>query len=84
MIKAIVTSKGQIPLPKMVREALGLEKSKVVVFEIRHGEVVMRPLGRGFMARFASIPPASRPEDWDRVREKTREQVAREAAEELS
>ncbi len=84
MIRATVTSKGQITIPKPVREALGLEKSRQVVFEIRDGEAVMRPAGRGFMDLFASIPPISRPEDWHKIREQTMDEVAREVLEELS
>ena len=83
MIRATVTSKGQITLPKTVRDALGLQKSAVVVFEVREGEAILRPAGRGFMSRFASVPPSARPEDWGQVREKTQEQIGREAAEEL-
>lgn len=83
MIKATVTSKGQITLPKALRDALGLAKSTVVVFDIKDGEAVMRPAGSGFMARFGSISPSARPEDWSQVRQKTQEQVAREAVEEL-
>ena len=83
MIKATVTSKGQITVPKAVRDALGLEKSAVVEFEVKNGEAVLRPAGKGFMSRFASVPASAQPEDWERGREKTREQVGREASEEL-
>lgn len=83
MIKATVTSKGQITLPKPVRDALGLSKSTVVVFEVRDGEAVMRPLGREFMDLFASLPPHSRPEDWHKIREQVMEEVAKEIMEEM-
>lgn len=39
---ATVMTKGQITIPKKVREALGLRPGSVVVFEIRAGEVIMR------------------------------------------
>ncbi|MCL8209296.1 MAG: AbrB/MazE/SpoVT family DNA-binding domain-containing protein [Actinomycetia bacterium] len=39
---AIVTSKGQITLPKAVREALGLTTGSVVEFTIEEGRVVLR------------------------------------------
>lgn len=84
MIKATVTSKGQITLPKTVRDALQLGKSSTVVFEVREGEATMRPLRGGLMARFASISPSARPESWEQVREKTREVVGHEAAKELT
>ena len=83
MIRATVTSKGQITLPQVVRKALRLHKSSVVTFEVRDGEAVLRPAEGGFMARVATIPPSQKPEDWDQVRERTQEHVAQEAAEEL-
>jgi antitoxin PrlF len=38
---ATLTSKGQITLPKAVRQLLGLEAGGKVAFEIRDGEVVV-------------------------------------------
>lgn len=83
MVRARVTSKGQITIPKPVREALGLEKSTLVEFEVRDGEAVMRPVCRGFMDLFASIAPHSRPEDWHRIREQVMGEVAKEIVEEM-
>lgn len=39
---ATITSKGQITLPRDVREALGLTRGSQVEFFIRDGEAVMR------------------------------------------
>jgi AbrB family looped-hinge helix DNA binding protein len=39
---ATVTSKGQITLPKEVRDALGLRPGSKVQFEIQRGRVVLR------------------------------------------
>ena len=39
---AIVTSKGQVTLPKQVREALGLTTGSRLAFDIREGQVVLR------------------------------------------
>lgn len=38
---ATLTSKGQITLPKPIRQALGVTTGGKVVFELRHGEVVV-------------------------------------------
>ncbi|MFZ5993074.1 MAG: AbrB/MazE/SpoVT family DNA-binding domain-containing protein [Deinococcota bacterium] len=43
MVKSRLSSKGQITLPKPVREALGLAPGAEVVFELRQGEAVLRP-----------------------------------------
>lgn len=39
---ATLTSKGQITLPRVVREALGLRTGSQVEFVVRDGEAVMR------------------------------------------
>lgn len=38
---ATLTSKGQITLPKSIRQALGLEPGGKVAFDLRDGEVVV-------------------------------------------
>ncbi|WP_038056779.1 AbrB/MazE/SpoVT family DNA-binding domain-containing protein [Thermus amyloliquefaciens] len=42
MVKSKISSKGQITLPKRVREALGVGPGDEVAFEVREGEVVLR------------------------------------------
>lgn len=79
-VRAKITSKGQITLPKSVRDALKLERASVVEFDIRDGEAVMRPAGAGFLARYGSITPRQEPEDWARVRADTKKVVSERRA----
>jgi len=46
MATATLTSKGQITLPKAVRDALGLKAGDKVEFEYVDGRFVIRPLNR--------------------------------------
>ncbi|BFH76587.1 AbrB/MazE/SpoVT family DNA-binding domain-containing protein [Thermus thermophilus] len=46
MVKSRVSSKGQITLPKAIREALGLHPGEEVVFELREGGAFLRPRRR--------------------------------------
>ena len=46
MVKSRVSSKGQITLPKAIREALGLRPGEEVVFELREGGAFLRPRRR--------------------------------------
>ncbi|MDA8065256.1 MAG: AbrB/MazE/SpoVT family DNA-binding domain-containing protein [Thermaerobacter sp.] len=39
---SVVTVKGQITLPKRVRDGLGLRRGDEVEFELRNGEAVIR------------------------------------------
>jgi AbrB family looped-hinge helix DNA binding protein len=49
---AVLTSKGQITIPKRMREALELESGDGVVFELREGEVVLKKLRRKSILTF--------------------------------
>jgi AbrB family looped-hinge helix DNA binding protein len=75
-VRARITSKGQVTLPKAVRDALGLEQGSVVEFDVRDGEAVMRPAGTGFLARYGSVASRQQPEDWTQVRSKARKMVS--------
>lgn len=44
MNKATVTSKGQVTLPKEIRERLGIERGDKLLFELHGQDVVMRVL----------------------------------------
>ncbi len=72
--RAKVTSKGQVTLPKAIRDALGLDESSTVEFTLTDGGAVMRP-ATGFLARYGTIKPLNRPEDWTQIRADTTEAV---------
>lgn len=78
--RAVITSKGQVTIPKPVRDAVGFRESDLVEFEIRKDEVVLRPAAGRFLARFGSVPPRRRPEDWKRIRRQVATDVARHRA----
>lgn len=78
--RAKVTSKGQITLPKAIRDALGLDASSTVEFTLTDGGAVMKP-ATGFLARYGTIKPLNRPEDWAKIRADTARAVGRRAVE---
>ena len=43
IVKRTIGPKGQVVIPKDVREYLGVEPGSEVVFQVREDEVVMRP-----------------------------------------
>ena len=79
-VRAKVTSKGQVTLPKAVRDALGLDASSIVEFRLTDGGALLTPVAGGFLSRFGTVKPRRRPEEWDRVRAETARQVGRRAA----
>jgi antitoxin PrlF len=50
-VEATVAERGQITLPKEVRDALGLTKGTKLTIEIDHGKVILRKNVRDAIAR---------------------------------
>lgn len=80
-VRAKVTSKGQVTLPKPIRDALGLDDSSIVEFALTDGGALLTPVSGGFLGRFGSVKPRRRPEDWTKVRSATTQQIARKRGE---
>ena len=59
---AKVTSKGQITIPKKVRDSLGFNKGTTVIVIEKDGEAILRPkTGRAIdLAGFLGKPPSGR------------------------
>ena len=76
---ARVTSKGQVTLPKAVREALGIESGDEVVFHVEGDRAVLaRTPDFLTLAGTFSVPAAKRNVTWDDVLHKTRESRAQQ------
>ena len=74
---AKVTSKGQVTLPKTVREALGIESGDEVVFRVEGDRAVLaRTPDFLELAGSVSVPAAKRNVAWGDVLRKTRESRA--------
>ena len=72
-VAARVTSKGQITIPKAVREALGLSAGDEVVFRVNGDTaVVARTAELLELAGAVSVPAAKRGASWKQIRSETR------------
>ncbi len=72
-VAAKVTSKGQVTIPKEVREALGLAEGDQVVFRIEeHRAVLAKSPHLLDLAGAVDVPAAKRGVPWDDVRSGTR------------
>jgi len=70
---AKLTSKGQVTVPKVVREALGLEEGDEVLFRVEGNRAVLaRTPGFLTLAGSMAVPAAKRNVAWDDVIRKTR------------
>jgi antitoxin PrlF len=78
-VAARVTSKGQVTVPKAVREALGIQEGDEVLFRVEGSRAVLARTP-DFLSLAGSIPVAAdkRSATWDEVLRRSR---ARRAAE---
>lgn len=70
---AKVTSKGQVTVPKAVREALGIKAGDEVIFRVEgHRAVMARTPDFLDLAGTIAVPAAKRNVAWDEVLRRTR------------
>ena len=60
MEKAKVTYKGQVTIPKKVREALSIKEGESVVFQIESDHAILKPIKKS-LQDFYGILPSTRP-----------------------
>lgn len=72
-VAATVTSKGQVTIPKQVREALGLAEGDQVLFRVEGQRATLARTPELLeLAGSVSVPAAKRGVSWDEVRRATR------------
>jgi AbrB family looped-hinge helix DNA binding protein len=72
-VAAKVTSKGQITIPKEVREALGIAEGDQIVFRVeQHRALLAKTPSLMDLAGAVDVPAAKRGVAWDDVRRGTR------------
>lgn len=72
-VAAKVTSKGQVTIPKEIREALGIAEGDQVVFRVeQHRAILARTPHLLDLAGAVQVPTAKRGVPWDEARRSTR------------
>ena len=72
-VAAKVTSKGQVTVPKTVRDALGIADGDEIVFRVEGHRAVLAKVPNFLdLAGTVSVPAAKRNVAWDQVIRKTR------------
>jgi AbrB family looped-hinge helix DNA binding protein len=74
---AKITAKGQLTVPKEIRETLGVKPGDFFLFYIEEGKAVMYPVKGSLLDLRGSIKPKNVPEDLEKVREQVKKKVAR-------
>ncbi len=73
-VTAQLSSKGQLTVPKAVREALGLVEGDQVVFRVEGERALLaRTPGLLDLAGSVSVPAQKRGTPWPEIRRRTRE-----------
>lgn len=65
-----ISEKGQIVIPKDVRDYLGLKEGSGIIFEIRDGEIILRPRSspEEFVEKFINTPKKVRKLDIKKIK----------------
>ena len=82
MPSALITRKGQVTIPKKVRDQVGLKIGDRVGFAVRDGVVILKPPMGTILDLQGSVRPSQHPEDFDRIREAVRRDRAEKAVRE--
>jgi antitoxin PrlF len=80
---AKVSSKGQLTIPKPVRQALGLEPGGKVLFILREGKAELEPLSGDFLQWRGALQMEGPAVAWEEAREHVRRAIAEEAVREM-
>jgi len=76
-VAAKVTSKGQVTVPKAVRDALGIRKGDEVTFRVEGNRAVLARIPEFLeLAGSIQVPAAKRNVAWDEVLRRTRAERA--------
>ena len=71
-----VTSKGQVTIPAVVRQLLGLKKNDKVAFKVEGNAVTVEPVQATLAAAYGAVEPITRPEDFERIAQIAHEEQA--------
>lgn len=76
MQMSAVTSKGQVTIPKEIRDMLGLKEHDRVQFVKRGPDVLLKPVKGNILDLRGSIKPRNRPGNFEEIRKITRKKMA--------
>ncbi len=76
--RARLTSKGQVTVPKQVRDALGLQEGDEVLFRVERDRAIVAKTPHFLeLAGSVAVPVSKRGTAWDEVLRRTRAERAR-------
>ncbi len=80
MTATTLTRKGQITIPKPIRDRLGVREGEKVLFVVRGNEVVLKVLRGNILDLKGSVKATAHPENFEAVRRSVKKAVAAKVA----
>ena len=80
MLESTVTRKGQVTIPKAIRDRLGVKEGEKVFFVMRGEEVILKVVKGTILDLRGSVQPSANPEDFEKVRRSVKQTVAKRVA----
>lgn len=81
--KTRITQKGQVTIPKEIRDYLGLKARNRIEFKINRGQVFIHPAD-SLDKNFGIIKPKNSPENFSFIRKKMQKKLAKEVVREFT
>lgn len=81
-ITTTITQKGQITIPKFIRDFLGLSASDSLVVTLEGRKIVATPVKRDFLTLYGSVKHKGKIPDLKKLRQQTMRKMAENAANE--
>ncbi len=80
MTATTLTRKGQVTIPKPIRDRLGVREGEKVLFVVRGDEVVLKVLRGNILDLKGSVKATAHPENFEAVRRSVKKAVAAKVA----
>lgn len=81
-ITTTLTQKGQITIPKLIRDLLGLSSADNFVVSVKDEKIVVTPVKGDFLSLYGSVKHKGKPIDFKKLRRQTITAMAKNAAKE--
>ena len=81
MLESTITRKGQVTIPKAIRDRLGVKEGEKVLFVMRGEEVVLKDIKGTILDLKGLVRSSAHPEDFEKIRQSVKQTVAKKVAE---
>ena len=80
MATATLTQKGQITIPKKIRQTLNLKANDKIVFVMREGQIIIKPV-RDILS-LCGVVPVTKEQDFNKIRQQVIKDIGEHNAKE--